>query len=321
MRKEREKYIKSCAVSEIVCVELGGFRQKILIEAQREGLPVVVFLHGGPGFPPPFCVGARGLFPEITKSFTAVYWDQLGSGINRYKIGNRLTIERFVRMTKDLVAYLKSRFPQSKLYLFGISWGSVLSAYAAAELPERLAGVYAAGQVVLPPMRSKAAAEAVALSRAPASVKRKIAAFQTVERPSKGQIALLSKTLRKYTDAYGIKNKNSAAENPMREIFASKDYKLCDKIACFRNGYVKADGLLAELSVIDLRDTLSAVRVPYHIYAGGRDLVTAADEAKALVETANNADLKVTVFEREGHVPSLETIAAIFCDIARDAML
>ncbi|MDE5896192.1 MAG: hypothetical protein K2H43_00085, partial [Clostridia bacterium] len=64
MNRERKQYIRSCEISEVCSVPLGGVKQKILIEGQRRGTPVILFLHGGPGFPVPFCVGARGLFPE-----------------------------------------------------------------------------------------------------------------------------------------------------------------------------------------------------------------------------------------------------------------
>ncbi len=85
MKKQRKEYSAGCAISEIARVKLGGYEQRILLEGKNADAPVVLFLHGGPGFPPPFCVGARGLFPDITDRFIAVYWDQYGSGINHAK--------------------------------------------------------------------------------------------------------------------------------------------------------------------------------------------------------------------------------------------
>ena len=64
-------------------------------------------LHGGHGSPIPFSAGARGLFPEFTDNCIMVYWDQLGCGINNYKIDNRFTIDMFVQMTVDLIKILK----------------------------------------------------------------------------------------------------------------------------------------------------------------------------------------------------------------------
>ena len=76
MNKTRKQYIKSCEVSEVVTLTLGGYEQKVLIEGKRKDLPVVITLHGGPGSPVPFSVGCRGLFPEWTSKAIMVFWDQ-----------------------------------------------------------------------------------------------------------------------------------------------------------------------------------------------------------------------------------------------------
>lgn len=316
MKKERKAYIESCKISELTEVTLGGFRQKILIEAHTEGLPVLLFLHGGPGFPAPFCAGARGLFPEITKKFTAVYWDQLGCGINNYKLNDGFNLARFAEMAAELVRYLKERFPEAPLYLFGISYGSALAAYVAEKVPQLIAGAVTAGQIVLPPMLSREAFAAVAASSAPIKTKRKIAALFGKELDLK-EIALLSKTMRKYTNAYGIQDKSSPTENPFREIFASKDYRLRDKIACFRNGYRFCGELLKVLGRIDLRKTLAGVRIPYHIFGGELDAVTAVRESLEVAETAINPLLKVTVLKGEGHVPTARACAQIIDELER----
>jgi len=79
---KRKAYMKSCEISEVRTVRLGGYDQKISIEGKKRDLPVVICLHGGPGLPVPFGVGCRGLMPEWTDRAIMVYWDQLGCGIN-----------------------------------------------------------------------------------------------------------------------------------------------------------------------------------------------------------------------------------------------
>ena len=96
---KRKKYIRSCEISELATVRLYGIEQKILIEGKSKSLPVVIMLHGGPGSPVPFSVGCRGLFPEWTDKAIMVYWDQLGCGINNYKLDDSYRIENFVQMT------------------------------------------------------------------------------------------------------------------------------------------------------------------------------------------------------------------------------
>ena len=318
MKRERKEYIARCEISELCEAELGGFRQKFLIEGLREGTPVVVFLHGGPGFPVPFCTGARGLFPDVTRFFTAVYWDQLGCGINNRKVDDSFTIQSFVNMTADLVRYLKRRFPREKLYLFGISWGSVLALETAILLPELVSGVFAAGQVLLPPLLSAEFFEAVEGSSAPRRVKAKMRGIRTAKELSTEQMTAVSKAARKYTEAYGGKG-GRGVKNPVKEIFSGKDYRFRDAIACFVNGYRKNTSLIRELGTIDLREKFARITVPYTVFGGKSDLVTPVRDVEACFAALGKEGLTCKSFEGEGHIPSQAVMEEIFAEIKRAA--
>ena len=73
MNKKRQAIIASNEISELKTYTLNGYPQKVLIEGKKRTNPMVLFLHGGPGTPIPFCEGCRGMFPEITENFTMVY--------------------------------------------------------------------------------------------------------------------------------------------------------------------------------------------------------------------------------------------------------
>ena len=121
LNKKRKEIIANNEVSEIHTLNLGGYNQKILVEGKKKDLPIVIFLHGGPGTPIPFSVGCRGLFPQFTDKFIMVYWDQLGCGINNHVIDEQFTIETFVNMTKDLICEIKKMFPDNPIYIFATS--------------------------------------------------------------------------------------------------------------------------------------------------------------------------------------------------------
>lgn len=126
----------ACGISRVETVVLGGYRQKIFLEGRRRDHPILIALHGDPGLPVPFCVGRRGLFPEITARYVLVCWVQYGCGINNTVIDDGFTIADFTAMTVDLIRYLKQNFPDNKVFLFGMSWGSILSAQAVVAVPE-----------------------------------------------------------------------------------------------------------------------------------------------------------------------------------------
>lgn len=309
---KRKKYINSCEISELVTVRLGGFEQKILIEGKSKNLPVVVMLHGGPGSPVPFSVGCRGLFPEWTDKVVMVYWDQLGCGINNYKLDDSFHIENFVQMTCELVDCIKQRFPENKLYLFGVSWGSVLALGAALRVPEKLDGAFVYGQVLKNLFFNDGVVNA--FDNAPQKARQ---AAQNILDTGKDcgdetldeNLKKLYKLLSKYTNAYSNKN---AKRVPMGKIIfgliTSPDYSFKDFKAVMKNGYAYNKTLWRELLNIDLTPRLADVKIKYLLLQGETDIITSTSDVLKAVEGCNNENVTVKVVKNSGHVPSAEAM-------------
>jgi pimeloyl-ACP methyl ester carboxylesterase len=58
-------------------ITLGGMEQWLLIRGEKEELPVLLFLHGGPGFS--FIPFAQ-YFQKLEANYIVVQWDQRGTG-------------------------------------------------------------------------------------------------------------------------------------------------------------------------------------------------------------------------------------------------
>ena len=174
MGKTRKEVIASNAISELASYSLGGFEQKVLIEGRSPLNPLVIILHGGPGFPLPMGVGGRGLWPDFTDTFTMVYWDQLGCGINNHPIDDSFSIDSYVDMTIDLAKTVRKDYPNRSVNLFAVSWGTILSAKVAAKAPELIDNVVASGQVVRDLSTSKEVFEALMQSDMPPKLKARL---------------------------------------------------------------------------------------------------------------------------------------------------
>lgn len=314
MTAKRKAYIESCEVSSVENAVLGGYEQKFAIEGKLKTLPVVLCLHGGPGSPIPFSVGCRGLFPDFTDKVIMVYWDQLGCGINNRVIDNSFTVEQFVNMTVDLIRVLKKRFPENKLYLFGMSWGSILALRSAVQVPELIDGVLTCGQVLGAPMLSDSAFEAVEKSAAPVSKKKFAEQLRSQGRDiSLKDMTALSQIIRKYTDGY---NNRSSKPAPVGDIIkgllSSPDYRFKDFSAIMKNGYMKNESLLREMAGCDLREELAGVEVPYHIFQGETDIVTSTRDVTDFMAKCENKNVSLTVLPNMGHFPTAEGMGAIF---------
>lgn len=316
MKKSRKRYIESCEVSEVAEVVLGGYKQKIAIEGRRKDLPVVICLHGGPGSPVPFSVGCRGLFPEWTDKAIMVYWDQLGCGCNNHKIDDSFKVDNFVDMTCDLVSEMKNRFPENKLYLFGVSWGSILALNAAIRVPDKIDGVFVYGQV----LKNLFFNGEVAAAFEGAPQKARQAALKILEEGTDLEYAVLDKNLRKlykllrkYTDAYTNRN---AAPAPIGEIvkglLTSPDYSFKDFRAVVRNGYRFNKSLLLDHLNTDLTPLLSEVQVKYLMLQGDTDVITSTKNVVEAVRECDNKNVSVKVIKDAGHLPSAAAMAECF---------
>lgn len=305
---KRKNYINSCEISELTAVQLCGAEQKIAIEGKSKSLPVVLMLHGGPGSPVPFSVGCRGLFPEWTDKAILVYWDQLGCGINNCRLNDDIHIENFVQMTCDLVEYIKQRFPENKLYLFGVSWGSILALNVAVRVPEKLNGVFVYGQV----LKNLFFNEEVARSFDNAPPKVRHVVKKILDTRTDCPYELLDKNLKmlyqflsKYTNAYFNKNaKRAPIGKIIFGLLTSPDYSLKDFKAVMKNGYAGNTSLWEELLNIDLTPRLADLKVKYLLLQGETDIITSTSNVLNAVENSKNQNVTVKVIKNSGHMPS-----------------
>lgn len=312
MNKKRKQAIEANELSEIAELPLGGFPQKILIDGRRKENPILICLHGGPGTPIPFSVGCRGLFPDISERFTLVCWDQLGCGINNRPIGDEFRLSDFVAMTRDLIRAIRERFPENRLILFGVSWGSIL-ALEAAELAD---GVITYGQILHDIPFNEPVFRALENAKMP---KKKREEFERIKNaPSVDNSRRLMGFLQKYTEGYSAK---TAEKSPMGEmilgLLQSPDYRFRDFKAIVINGYQKNRSLLEELFRLDLRERLSAVSVPYTIVQGETDLVTPTEMIAEFLKACENEKLRFVTVPRSGHIPGGKAMDVLIEEAAR----
>ncbi len=118
--------------------DINGWPQYLLMRGRDSSLPVLLFLHGGPGSSETGML--RSCNAGLEDHFIMVYWDQRGAGRSDSPFMDRktMTIDQFVSDTHELILYLKKRFKKDRIFLAGHSWGSFLGAQVAARYPEDL---------------------------------------------------------------------------------------------------------------------------------------------------------------------------------------
>ena len=128
---------------------IGGIDQWLSIRGQNRRNPILVVLHGGPGFalsPMP-----KSFLYSWTSDFTLVFWDQRGAGKTYGRSGpldRSVTIERMVLDGLEVAELVRARLQQPKIVLVGISWGSNLGVQMAKARPDLFYAYVGTGQAV-----------------------------------------------------------------------------------------------------------------------------------------------------------------------------
>jgi pimeloyl-ACP methyl ester carboxylesterase len=304
MNKKRKAVITANEISELKTYSLGGYDQKVLIEGKLKTNPIVIFLHGCPGFPIPFSEGCRGMFPELAESFLMVYWDQLGCGINNYKIDDSFSVERYVDMTVELIQVIKKEFPKNTISLFGVSWGSILAAKAAQRVPELLYRVMTYGQVLKQLTFNDEVYKTLEESDMPAKQRQQLEHLKNKDKHTLHEMKSIMRWTRKYTEGYQSKSDGKA---PLGRIIygvlTSPDYSLKDFKAVVINGCLKNKSLLTELIAIDMSDVFRKMQVPYLILQGDTDIVTSTKMISEFTESLGNKNIVFHRIQSSGHMP------------------
>lgn len=132
-------------VDEVINVPLRGAEQWVLIRGESPENPLLLFLHGGPGFAQ---ISFAPAFQRVLeRHFLVVNWDQRGAG-KSYRKGDRapdLTLESYVLDTVALVRWLLERFGGSQVFLVGHSWGATLGFNVVKRHPELFRAFVATG--------------------------------------------------------------------------------------------------------------------------------------------------------------------------------
>jgi pimeloyl-ACP methyl ester carboxylesterase len=128
-------------------VQINGTEQWITIRGHDTTKPIL--LHLGMGGPGGGGFAIRSLFEPLEKDFVVVAWDEPGTGKSYTSVPiESLTLQRFVDDAYALTLYLRERFHQEKIYVYGVSWSSIIGVNLVQQHPELFHAYIGNGQMV-----------------------------------------------------------------------------------------------------------------------------------------------------------------------------
>src|SRR5215471_16996139 len=112
------------SVAEVGYLRLGGVDQWVMIRGESVTNPLLILIHGGPGFPEMRLF--RHFNGELEKHFTCVYWEQRGTdkSFDSAIPKSSMTVLQFLSDLDELVDAMRKRFNKAKVAIYGHSWGS-----------------------------------------------------------------------------------------------------------------------------------------------------------------------------------------------------
>ena len=270
-------------------IEIGGIKQYIEVDAKDSSKPILLFLHGGPGF------SSRAyLNPvknELQDDFIVVAWDQRETGItlawNPSPVP--LTPELFHQDTEAVVAYLLERFGRKKILLVGFSWGGFLGLEYAKNHPEKLIAYIHVSGMVAPELSEKLTLDTI---RELAKKEENALAIQEltdIEFPFRNWKHLYFQ--RKWTSHFGgVKVTTKTYPMPLFENWSKTWFDL-----------------FMEASEVNYMDTAPVLDCPVYFFVARKDLVSNSKVTEIYYEQLKAPVKELVWFEKSTHeIPNQE---------------
>jgi len=310
------------SIAEVTYLHLGGLDQWVMIRGESLTNPPLILLHGGPGFPETHFF--RHFNAPLEKAFTAVYWEQRGSGKSfESKIArSSMTVERFIADLDELVEAVRKRVGKKKVAIFGHSWGSALGVLYAARFPENVAAYVGSGQIGDWPA-GESASYAFVLAEAQRRNNRKA----LKELRAIGPPPHTAKTL--WTQRTWL----SRLEGHLRArtlwglgriVLGGPERSIFDLPNLLRGFRFSLDAMWAEVSRMNLMNVVPALRMPVFFFLGRRDHWVPSETSVAYFDALVAPSKRLVWFNESGHEPFVDEAAkfnASMVELVRPALV
>ncbi|MBN1646726.1 MAG: alpha/beta hydrolase [Spirochaetales bacterium] len=297
------------SIASLEKIKLGGIKQSVLIRGENTDNPVLLFVHGGPGYSEMPLI--RYYNNDLEKHFTVVTWDQRGTGKSFFwgMTAKSMTAEIILSDLHELVQLLKQRFGKEKIFIAGHSWGTVLALRSARQYSDDYYAYIGIGQIVNE-QRSYQLTREFCLNQASAAGNSKaMKQLANIVLPDNSELIkikdayILFKWLHAFHGAFYREDNMSHLNN----MFAvSDEYSPIDLI---RHKIGTALSLLFmrdDLEQVNLFAEIDLVNVPVFFCMGRQDYQTPFPLACEYFDFLKAPLKKMIVFEESAHYPLFE---------------
>ena len=259
------------SIASLEKVNVNGTEQWITIRGRDTRNPVLLNLGmggpGGGGF------ATRSQFEPLEQHFTVVSWDEPGTGKSIGAVPlDQLTRQRFVEDGRALTELLRQRFDQQRIYLYGVSWSSIVGIWLIQQYPQLYHAFVSSGQMVNTTENDKLGYQlALDYSRQRAD-KRTVAKLLANGPPPYQGPNVVFRYLT-YIDVLNdyMGSPRYAQIVPLIPFFAP-EYGLVDKVNHTRGLINSFNVVYPQLADLDFAEQATKLQVPVYFFVGRNDV-------------------------------------------------
>ena len=289
-------------------VDIEGHKNGLFIESTGLENPVLLFLHGGPGFPQYAFIKKSGLSWE--DNFTVCYWEQRGTGMSyNSSTQGELTLERLISDALIITNYLREKFNTQKIYICGHSFGTLLGSTVVSRYPQYFHAYIGVGQFGRHFESNKHTYEFLletAIKKGDKKAEKDIRSV-TFDRDfykSQGFRRILGRYLNKFGG--GMTRKGYSNWEGIKDLFTCKQYSWRERLNIPRGSFSSYVAFSETISKVDAALMAPRFDVPVFIIHGSYDYQTSHIEAERFYEKIEAPLKQLYTFENSAHSPFVE---------------
>jgi pimeloyl-ACP methyl ester carboxylesterase len=312
-------------IERIERVRIGGIDQWVSVRGTDRRNPVLLYIHGGPGYVsiPMSWWFCRGL----EEYFTVVQWDQRGAGktyllSDPVKIAPTLTTERMITDVEEMAAWTRREFGKDKIFVLAHSYGSFLGLQFAQRHPEWCHAYIGVCQSIngLENERRgwRFAIEAARRARNAKAV-RELEGIAPYAAPGRAVPINDLYVQRKWVGYYGgvmAYRTDNSADGDLAQL--SPDYTDQEISHIWDGNKFSTPYLLPDLIATDLSQ-ITQLAIPLILFEGRHDLNVNSDIAADWFNALKAPEKHLLWFENSGHMPMTEEPGKFLLSLVRYA--
>jgi len=306
-------------------IRIGGIDQWVSIRGRDRRNPVILVIHGGPGYP--LMPMSWWISRDWEEYFTVVQWDQRGAGKTYMlndpaKVAPTLSLKRNYADAEEMAQWVRRELGKKKIFILGHSAGTYAGLEMAMRHPDWIHAYVGVGQIADMPESERRgwtfamnAAHRAHNKEAITQLKAIVPYFAPGHPSPLKDVFIQRKWINVFGGTMAYRTDNEADSNLAR---LSPDYTDAELPKLWAGNKFTESALLLPIVSADM-SVVKKLDCPLIVMAGRHDYVANSDVAAQWVADIKAPFKQLVWFEDSGHMPMTEEPAKFLVSLLRYA--